>query len=150
MSTIITISSTITVLVSHIVTVFGLDILCLWAMLSIRRLLQMSPLPLPLTRFSRGVFVALQQLLYQVFFALITLLQNIIHFQSKINFFFQLIAGRFWFCCFVYMYFFGFDSWGAFSQFFHHETTSSCILSYLHSFLFGLSSNHVAKQKNSW
>ena len=41
------------------------------------------------------------------FFALIRLLQKIMHFQSKTNFLIQLTAGQFWFCCFVYMYFLG-------------------------------------------
>ena len=36
--------------------------------------------------------------------ALIRLLQKIMHFQSKRSFFFQLIAGQFWFCCFVYVF----------------------------------------------
>ena len=41
------------------------------------------------------------------YFALLRLLQKITHFQSKTNFLFQLIAGQFWFCCFVYMFFLG-------------------------------------------
>ena len=49
----------------------------------------------PLTRFSPGLFVVLQELLYQSFFALIRLLQKIMHFHSKTNFLFQLIAGQF-------------------------------------------------------
>ena len=51
-----------------------------------------SPQPLPLTRFSQGLFVVLQAILHQHFFALIKLLQKIMHFQSKTNFFFQPIA----------------------------------------------------------
>ena len=50
---------------------YALDILCLLAMVSIRRLLQLSPSPLPLTRFSPGLFVVLQEIFYQPFFALI-------------------------------------------------------------------------------
>ena len=46
------------------------------------------PLP-PLTRFSTGLFVILQEILYQSFFPLIKLLQKIIHLKSKTNFFFQ-------------------------------------------------------------
>ena len=49
-------------------------------------------------------FVVLQEILYQPFFALIRLLQKIMHFQSKTNFLILLIAGRFWFCCFVYVF----------------------------------------------
>ena len=41
---------------------------------SIRRLLQLSPPPLSLTRFSPGLFVVLQEILYQPSFALIRLL----------------------------------------------------------------------------
>ena len=59
-STIITIISNITV--SH------------------RRLLQLSPPLLSLTRFSPGLFVVLQEILYQPSFALIRLLQKIMHF----------------------------------------------------------------------
>ena len=50
---------------------YVLDILCLLAMVSIRRLLQLSPSPLTLTRFSPGLFVVLQEIFYQPFFALI-------------------------------------------------------------------------------
>ena len=73
------------------------------------------------------------------FFALIRLLQKIMHFQSKTIFFFQLIAGWFWFYCFVYMCFLG-----RLSQFCYQETTKSFTIAYIHSFLFGLSLNHVA------
>ena len=66
------------------------------------------PLTLPpLTRFPPGLFVVLQEILYQPFFALIRVLQKIMHFQSKTNFFFQLITVQLWFCCFVYMCFLG-------------------------------------------
>ena len=50
--------------------------------------MQFSPPHPPLTRFSPGLFVVLQERLYQSFFALITLLQKIMPFQSKIDFFF--------------------------------------------------------------
>ena len=50
---------------------YALDILCLLAMVSIRRLLQLSPSPLPLNMFSPGLFVVLQEIFYQPFFALI-------------------------------------------------------------------------------
>ena len=81
---------------------FALDILCLWVMVSIRRLLQ-----LPL----------LTSLLYQVFTRFVCFTGNTlstfscsdqivakINVFSKTIFFFQLIAGQFWFCCFVYMF----------------------------------------------
>ena len=93
-------------------------------MVLIRRLFQLSPRPLPLTRFSPGLFVVLQEILYQPFFALIRLLQIIMHFKSKTIFFFQLIAGWSGFCCFVYMCFLG-----RLSQFCYHELQ---IASYLH------------------
>ena len=64
-------------------------------MLIIRRLLELSPTPVLLTRLSPGLSVVLQEMLYQNFFAQIKLLQKIMHFQSKTIFFFQLIAGRF-------------------------------------------------------
>ena len=51
-----------------------------------------SPPPLPLTRFSPSLLVVLQEILYQPF-ALIRLLEKIMHFQWKTIFFFQLIAG---------------------------------------------------------
>ena len=57
--------------------------------------MQFSPPHPPLTRFSPALFVVLQERLYQSFFALIRLLQKIMPFQSKINFFFQHIAGQF-------------------------------------------------------
>ena len=40
-------------------------------------------------------FAVLLKKPYQLFFALIRLLQKIMYFQSKTNFFFQLITGRF-------------------------------------------------------
>ena len=59
MSVIITIVSNITVLVSQNIVFFGF--LCLWAMVSIRRLLQVPPPnSLSPTRFSPGWFVVLQ------------------------------------------------------------------------------------------
>ena len=84
--------------------------------------------------------------LYQPSFALVRLLPKITHFQSKKIFFFQLIVGRFWFCCFAYMcllrcsfFFTVLLSW-------NYEST----ISRLHGFWFGLSSNHMTKQKKSW
>ena len=49
-------------------------------MVSVKRLLQFSPPPLSLTRFSQGLFVALQEIAYQTSFALIRFLQKIMHF----------------------------------------------------------------------
>ena len=60
-----------------------------------KTLLSASPSSLPHTRFSPGFFAVLQEMLYQPSFAFIRLLLRIIYFQSKTNFFFQLIAGRF-------------------------------------------------------
>ena len=59
---------------------FDLDILCPRVMVSVRRLLQMSPLPFFLTKFSPGLLVVLQEIVYQPSFALIRLLQKIMHF----------------------------------------------------------------------
>ena len=50
------------------------------------------PPPPPLTWFSPGLCVILQEIFYQPFFALMRLLHNLIHFQSKTDLFFQLIA----------------------------------------------------------
>ena len=52
-------------------------------MVSIRRLLQLYPPFLLLTKFSPGFFVVLQGILYQPSFSLIRLLERITHFQSK-------------------------------------------------------------------
>ena len=93
----------------------------------------------PIPGFHQVLFVDLQEILYQLFFALIRLFQNIMYFQSETNFFYQLLAGRFPFCCFVYISFLG-----HLSQFFYHETTNSFIFAFRHSFLLALSSNHVA------
>ena len=59
---------------------FDLDILCPRVMVSVRRLLQMSPLPFSLTRFSPGLLFVLQEIVYQPSFTLIRLLQKIMHF----------------------------------------------------------------------
>ena len=92
----------------------------------------------PTTRFSPSLFVVLQEILYQPLFALIRLLHKIMHLQSKTNFLnqFRLFGFDFsvlWICV----------SQGAFSQFYHHETTNSFIFPYIHSLLFDLSSNHT-------
>ena len=64
-----------------------------------------------------------------------TLLQKIMHFQSKTNFFFQLIAGQFSFYCFdVFL-----------GALFLSSTINSFILACIYSFLLDLSSNHVAE-----
>ena len=87
---------------------YALDVLDLWAMVSTRRLLQLFSLPLLLITLTPSLFVLLQGILYQPFLLWSNrLLQKIIHFQSKTNFFFQLITSQFWFFCFVYMYFLG-------------------------------------------
>ena len=114
--------------------------------MSIRRLLQLSlPTPLPYQVFIRFVYCFTRNTLSN-FFCSYQIIAKIMHFQSKINFFFRLIAGRFWFCCCVCMCFLGRD----FSQFCHHETAVSSIFAYIRSFLLDLSSNHVAWQNSSW
>ena len=91
MSIIITIFSNITVLASH-------NVICLGYLMSMnhgvkkKAPLIVSPPALPLTRFSPSLLVVLQEILYQPF-ALIRLLEKIMHFQWKTIFFFQLIAG---------------------------------------------------------
>ena len=64
------------------------------------------------------------------------IIAKIMHFQSKTNFLIQLIAGQFWFCCFVYMFFLG--------RFFTALLSwnyESFIFACMHRFLFGLLSN---------
>ena len=82
---------------------FALHILCLCAMVLKRRLLKLSPPPLPLKRFSPGLFGFYKKYLMNLFL-LMRLLPNIMDFQSKTNFFFQFIAGIFLillFCVYV-------------------------------------------------
>ena len=62
------------------------------------------PPSLTLSRSSLGLFVTLQEILYHLFFALIRLLQKIMHFQSKIKFFLSIYGFWFWFCCFAYVF----------------------------------------------
>ena len=82
------------------------DCLCLCAMVSIKRLLEVLPLTfLSPTRFSTCFFVVLQEMLDHPSFAVIRLFEKDNVFSKKINFYFQLFAGRFWFCFFVYMFF---------------------------------------------
>ena len=72
---------------------FALHILCLCAMVATRSLLKLSssPHPHPLPDFHQ-VCVSFYKKFYQPFFALMRLLHNMIHFQSKTDLFFQLIA----------------------------------------------------------
>ena len=105
-SIIITVISNIIVLVSHNVFCLG-HFMPMSYGVNEKTLPIVSLPPFDLSRFSPSLFVVLQGILYQPFFVLIRLLPKIIHFQSKAISFFQLIAGRFWFCCFVYMRFLG-------------------------------------------
>ena len=89
-----TIISNITVLASHNVICFGY-FMSMTHGVNKKAPQIASPQPLPYTRFSPGLFVALQEILYQPSFALLKLLQKIMHFQNNTNFFFQLIAGLF-------------------------------------------------------
>ena len=89
-----------------------------------------NPLPPSLSKFSPGLFVGLQEILYPSY------CKKIMHFQSKTHFF--LLT----YCWSVLIFLFRFVSLGTFSQFCHYETTNS--FTYIHSFLFDLSSNHVA------
>ena len=81
-SIIITIISNITVLVPHTVICFG-HFMPMSHGVSKKVPPIVSPLSLPRTRFSLGVFVVLQAILYQPFFALIRLLQKMMYFQSE-------------------------------------------------------------------
>ena len=92
----------------------------------------------PYTKLLPGLFVVLQETLYQPLIALIRLMTKIMHFQSKTNFFFQRTAGRFGFCYVMRMCFLG-----RLLYFSFHKTTISFIFPYMNSFLFGLSSNLV-------
>ena len=57
--------------------------------------MQLSPPHPPISYQVFTRFVVLQEKLYQCFFAVIRLLQKIMHFQSKTKFLIQLIAGWF-------------------------------------------------------
>ena len=98
MSVIITIITNIIVLVLHNVICFGYFMPMSHGVNKKAPQIFYHRLPpnptLSFTRFSTGLFVALQEILYQPSFALIRL-EKIMHFQSKTNFLFQLIAGRF-------------------------------------------------------
>ena len=132
-SIIITIISNITVLVLHNVICFGYFIAMSYGVN------KKAPPIISSHPFWPGLFFCFTGHALWTVFALIRLLQKIMHFESKTNFFFQLIAGQFWFCCFVYMCFLG-----RLSQFCYQETTKSFTFAHIHSFLFGFSSNHVA------
>ena len=85
-------------------------ILCLWAMVSIRRLLQLfliTPPPPPLYQVLIRFVCCFTRNILWTQFGSAKIMQKIMHFQSKTNFLIQLIAGQFWFCCFVYMFFLG-------------------------------------------
>ena len=93
-------------------------------------------LPHRLTRFSSGLFVALQEILYWPCFVLIRL-QKIMHFQNK-----TILSTYCWsilillFCVFLRV---------LLSHLCYHETINNLLIfAYMHSFLFGLPSNHVA------
>ena len=101
-STIITSVGNIIVLVSQNITCFGY-FMPMNHVVSKMAALIFSP-PLSLTRISPSLFVVLQEILYQTSFALIKLLQKIMHFHSKKKKFVQLVADRFWICCFVYVF----------------------------------------------
>ena len=128
-STIITSVGNIIVLVSQNITCFGY-FMPMNHVVSKKAALIFSP-PLSLTRISPGLFVVLQEMLYQISFALIKLLQKIMHFHSKKKNSFNLLLIAFEFAV-LCMYFC------------HHETTNSFIFAYIHNFLFGFSSNNVA------
>ena len=86
----ITIIGNITVLVSYSVICFGY-FMPISHGVNTKAPPIASPPPLPLTKFSPGLFVVLQAILHQPFFALIRSLQKRMHFQSKTNFSFNLL-----------------------------------------------------------
>ena len=120
---------------------YALNILFLWAMVSIRRFFRLSTplptrlLPLTLNRFSSGFACCFTRNNLSTFLCSNQIIakKNTMHFQCKTIFSFQHIAGRFWFCCFLYICFLG-----CFSQFCHHKTTNSFIFAkYMYSVIFG-------------
>ena len=82
-SVIITIIGSITVLVSHNFAYFGYFMPMMWGKMSVRMLPQWPPPHPTLISFSPGLFLELQEILYQLSLALIWLFQKIMHFQSK-------------------------------------------------------------------
>ena len=121
---------------------FSLDILWLWDMVSIRRLVQVPPSSSPYQVFTRFVCCFTINISW-TFICSDQIIAKIKHFQSKTNFFFQLMAGRFWFCCFygVFFFFLFMPSW-------NYES----IISRLHGLRFDLSLHHVTLRdfKLSW
>ena len=125
------------------------------------------PPPLSLTRFSPVLSVVLQEILYQSSFVFPTPLpyqvftrlvccftrytlstffcsdqiiaKNNGFFKVKQFFSFNLLLTGFGFSAFCVCFLVG-----AFSQFCHHETRNSFIFALMHSFLFDLSSDHLA------
>ena len=132
-SVIITIIGSITVLVSHNFAYFGYFMPMMWGKISVRMLPQLPPPHPTLISFSPGLFLELQEILYQLSLALIWLFQKIMYFQSKKKFSSNLLLVRL-----------DFAILGALSQFYYHETTTSFIFVYMNSFLFGVASNHLA------
>ena len=121
----------------------AVHILCPWAMVSIRRLFQLPTPPLPFLRFSPGLFVVLQGIPTLLTFIcsdqIIAKNKNnkkIILFSTCCSLVLILL-----FCKYAFL--------RGLLQLCHQETTNSFIFAYMHSFLFGLSSNNIA-QKNSW
>ena len=79
---------------------FYFDFLCLWAMVSIRRLLQVSlPPPCPLPGFRQVCLLFYKKCLINLLLLWSGYFRKIMHFWRKQDFFFKLIAGRFWVCC---------------------------------------------------
>ena len=84
---------------------FYFDFLCLWAMVSIRRLLQVSlPPPCPLPGFRQVCLLFYKKCLINLLLLWSGYFRKIMHFWRKQDFFFKLIAGRFWVCCCVYVF----------------------------------------------
>ena len=116
--------------------------------MSIKRLLQLSPPPLhpsPLPGFHQVCLLFYKK--YFINYYSYKFIEKIMRFKEKQILPFNLLLVGFDFAVLCDMCIM--CSWGAFSQFCHHETMNSLMSAYMRNFLFVLSSNHVAQQKNS-
>ena len=78
---------------------------------------------------------------YSSYMVIKTIMQKIMYFQSKKHFHLTYWWSVLIFLLCVYVFV------RVLFQFCHHETMNSFIFAYMHSFLFGLSSNHVVHNK---
>ena len=99
--------------------------------------------PVPFTRFSPGLFAVSQEMLYQPFFCSNQIIAKNNAFSKKNKFFLSTL------CCVVLILLFCF--YVLHTVFFHHSAIKKLRskISCFHGILFGLSSSHMTKQKNS-